>query len=88
MPKQTDGIPAAAVAALGRILEHGGKQLGVPAAESHPGRSARDHLLAARRHIDRALESDDGSAIDEESGELHATCVLGRAALAVSRLTV
>jgi hypothetical protein len=80
------GIPPAAGRALARVLAHGGSRLGVPATESHPHRSVRDHLAAARRHIDRALESTDGDAIDPDSGELHATCALGRAALAVEGL--
>lgn len=78
--------PSRASAARDRILAHGGAKLGVPASESHPRRSARDHLAAARRHIDRAFETTDCDAIDPDSNELHATCALGRIHLAVEIL--
>lgn len=82
------GLPPAAAAAQRRILAHGAEHLGVSPIASHPRRSVRDHLCAAQRHIARALEATDCDGVDPDSGERHATCALGRLALAVEVLEV
>ena len=74
------------VAAIGRVLSIGGGNLGVVG--SAPDRTPLAHARASFRHVVKALAAIDhveGApwAVDEDTGELHATCAAGRLALAI-----